>query len=146
MNTITIDREFAVQPTIVFAFVTETENLLQWWGHEGWTIKEHQLDFSKEGPWSSLLINAEGGTHKMSGTVLSVDPPRSVEFTWAWHDEKDARGHESRVRFDVKMNGADGTLFTLTHSGLADEESAANHKLGWTSTFKQLEQIEQLAH
>ena len=29
----------------------------------------------------------------------------------------------------------------MTHSGLADEESRANHRLGWTSTLAKLERL-----
>ncbi|WP_443111080.1 hypothetical protein [Anderseniella sp. Alg231-50] len=32
----------------------------------------------------------------------------------------------------------------LTHSGLADDEAAANHKLGWTSSLRKLEQFPEL--
>ena len=136
-----MEREFAADPERVFAFVTRTENLLAWWGHEGMTLTEHQLDFSKPGAWSSVLINAEGGTHKVTGEVVAVNPPHSVEFTWAWHDENDVRGHDSTVRFEVRSNGSGGTRFTIVHSGLYDEDSVANHQIGWTSTFKKLERI-----
>ena len=136
-----MEREFAADPALVFAFVTEPGKLLKWWGHEGMTIIDHQLDFSRKGPWGSVLMNAEGGTHKVTGAVTAVDPPRSVEFTWAWHDENDVRGHNSMVRFDVEPNGAGGTRLTMTHSGLADEESVANHQIGWTSTFGKLKRL-----
>lgn len=141
MTTLKLEREFAADPELVFAFVTQPEHLLKWWGHEGTTVTQHQLDLTRPGPWSSVLMNANGSTHKVSGTVLAVDPPHSVEFTWAWHDENDERGRDTAVRFEVYSNGSGGTLFTLTHSGLADEESAANHRVGWTSTFNRLERI-----
>ena len=137
-----MDRDFAAEPDLVFAFVTRPENLLKWWGHEGMTITDHALDFSRPGPWSSVLMNAEGGIHKMSGAVLAVDPPRSVEFSWAWHDADDIRGHESTVRFETAPDGTGGTHFRMTHSGLADEDSVANHQIGWASTFNKLERLE----
>ena len=136
-----MEREFVADPELVFAFVTEPENLLKWWGHEGTTITEHQLDFSKKGAWSSVTMNAEGGIHKVTGEVIAVDPPRAVEFTWAWHDENDVRGHNSTVRFEVDSNGSGGARLTMIHSGLADEDSVANHQIGWTSTFTKLERI-----
>ena len=57
--------------------------------------------------------------------------------------ENDVRGHNSTVRFEVSPNGSGGTIFTLIHSGLADEESVSNHKIGWTSTFTKLERVAQ---
>lgn len=141
MSTLKLEREFTADPETVFAFVTKAENVAQWWGPEGLGLKEAALDLTQQGPWTSTLINAEGGLHKMSGIVTAIDPPNSVEFTWGWHDENDARGHESRVRFEVKPNGSGGTLFSLIHEGLADEASAENHSKGWTSTLKKLERM-----
>lgn len=141
MSTVTVERTFPHSPAHVFAFVTEPENLPKWWGPESMSLKEHALDFSQPGPWSSTLINAEGGLHKMSGEVVTVDAPRSVEFTWGWHDEADARGVESKVRFEVHPVDTGGSLFRLIHSGLPSEEAAQNHGKGWASTLASLERL-----
>lgn len=141
MSTLTLERNFPLDPKTVFDFVTQTKNLLKWWGPEGMTVPEHNLDLSKPGAWSSVMLNAEGGRHKVTGKVIKIDPPRSVEFTWGWHDENDARGHESRVRFEVEPNGTGGAIFRLIHSDLPDEESAANHNEGWTSSLRKLERL-----
>ncbi|MEZ5778960.1 MAG: SRPBCC domain-containing protein [Paracoccaceae bacterium] len=141
MSVLKIERRFAARPETVFAFVTRTENLLQWWGPDGMGLKEHNLDLSRPGPWSSTLINAEGGLHKMSGKVTAVDPPKTVELTWGWHNDKDERGHESLVRFEVHPDGTGGTEFRLIHTNLPDDESAANHAKGWASTLRNLERL-----
>lgn len=141
MSDLAIERSFSATPDQVFAFVTEPAHLLKWWGPEGVNLVEHTLDFTKPGAWSSTLVNADGNRFKMSGEVTEVDPPNSVEFTWGWHDENDVRGHESHVRFEVKPDGAGGTNFTLFHNGLVDDESAANHKIGWSSTLVKLERM-----
>jgi len=144
MSELKIERTFPVSPEQVFAFVTQTDHLLKWWGPEGVSMKEHNLDLSRRGAWSSTLVNSQGALHKMSGEVVAVDPPNSVEFTWGWHDDKDERGYESRVRFEVRRDRDGGTLFTLTHSGLTDDEAAANHTKGWTSALRKLEQLSEL--
>ena len=144
MSVLKIERRFPASPEKVFAFVTRTEHLLKWWGPEGVSMKEHNLDLSRPGSWSSTLVNAEGALHKMSGEVVAVDPPNSVEFTWGWHDDKDQRGYESRVVFEVRPDDNGGTLFQLTHSGLTDDEAAANHSRGWTSSLRKLEQFPEL--
>lgn len=141
MSVLKLERTFPHPPETVFAFVTRTEHLLSWWGPEGMGLRDHQLDLSRPGAWSSTLVNAEGGLHKMSGEVLKIDPPRSVEFTWAWHDDKDVRGPESQVRFEIEPAGKTGSIFRLIHSGLSDEESAVNHNRGWSSALRKLEQL-----
>ena len=57
----------------------------------------HDLEFTRLGPWFSVMQNPEGGQYKVSGHVTHIDPPNSVGFTWAWHDKADARGTESHV-------------------------------------------------
>ena len=139
MTTLTLIRHFAADPGTVFDFVTKPENLIKWWGPEGMTCPDAQLDFQTEGPWSSVMVSPEGNRFKVTGVVAEVDPPNAVELTWGWHDDADVRGHESRVRFEVRPDGAGGTEFRLIHSGLADEESRANHEMGWTSSLRKLE-------
>lgn len=141
MSGLKLEREFTADPVTVFDFVTKAENLGKWWGPEGMSLMDAALDFTKPGPWKSTLVNAEGSRYKVSGVVTAVEPEKSVAFTWGWHDEEDARGHESNVRFEVKSNGAGGTIFSLIHEGLADEPSAQNHSEGWTSTLKKLERM-----
>ncbi len=141
MSDLTIKRHFPANPAKVFAFITEPEHLLKWWGPEGITVAEHQLDFSRPGPWMSVMVNSDGKRFKVSGEVVRISPTESVEFTWAWHDEQDMRGHESLVRLEVKSDGGDGTQFTLFHSGFADDDSAAHHNMGWTSSLAKLERM-----
>ena len=141
MSELRIERQFAASPQTVFDFITKKDNLLKWWGPESMSIEGDNLDFCKPGPWASVMVNAEGGRYKVTGEVVSVEPHEAVELTWAWHDENDDRGHESHVRFEVKNDGRGGSIFTLIHSNLADEESVTNHNMGWTSSFKKLERM-----
>ncbi|MDD9908983.1 MAG: SRPBCC domain-containing protein [Ahrensia sp.] len=143
MSDLEIVRHFKADADKVFAFVTQTEHVLKWWGPEGLTVPERDMDFTSPGPWTSTMVNADGDRFKVSGEVLSVDPPRSVNFTWGWHDDQDRRGHESRVRFDVASNPDGGCTFTLTHSGLPDDEEAARHTSGWESSLRKLERMDE---
>ena len=141
MSELIIERHFPSSPDKVFEFVSKQEHLLKWWGPEGMTIAENQLDFSKPGRWSSTMINADGKRYKVSGEVIVVNNPNSLEITWGWHDENDERGHNSIVRFEVNDDGSGGTHFKLIHRNLPDEESVQNHSIGWTSSFVKLERL-----
>lgn len=140
MTDLTITRSFPVPPERVFEFVTRRDRLLQWWGPEGATLPDERLDFTTEGPWHSVMANADGRRFKVSGKVVEVSSPNVIELTWAWHDETDARGPESRVRIELRPEGA-GTRFVLHHRELVDAESQSNHELGWTSSLGKLERL-----
>jgi uncharacterized protein YndB with AHSA1/START domain len=134
---LTITMTFAAPPETVFAFITERGRVLDWWGPESMSVPDEDLDFSRPGPWHSVFVNAEGKRYKVSGQVTEVSPPRAVAYTWGWHDETDARGPESRVRIELRP-AAGGTEFVLTHSGLPDDASRDNHRLGWSSSLEKL--------
>ena len=138
MNELRIERTFAAPQDLVFEYLTRRHRVLDWWGPEGMSLTEENLDFSREGPWHSVILNADGKRFKVSGRVTEVTPPHAVAFTWGWHDENDARGPESRVRIELRP-AAGGTEFVLTHEGLPDESSRENHRLGWTSSLAKLE-------
>lgn len=141
MATLTIERLFTADPETVFAYVSQTEHLLKWWGPEGMNVPEHDLAFDRKGPWVSVMQNAEGQQFKVSGQVTHVDPPKSVGFTWAWHDEKDQRGVESHVTIKLVPATGGGTKFQLSHVDLPSDDVAANHQQGWTSSLKKLEAL-----
>ena len=139
MTTVTLERHFPAPPEKVFAFVSKTELLLKWWGPEGMHTPEHDLAFDRTGAWWSVMVNGEGQRYKVSGQVTHVDAPNSVGFTWAWHDETDARGVESHVTIRLVPAQNGGTDMTLSHVDLPNAETAQNHTMGWTSSLKKLE-------
>jgi len=141
MPDLDLTRHYDAPPEQVFRAVTDPAMLAQWWGPEGITVESGDLDFTRTGPWGSVMINAEGGRFKVTGQVTHVDAPRSVGFTWAWHDETDARGAESHVTFNIEAATDGGTTFRLEHRDLPDADAAANHNQGWTSSLRKLDAI-----
>ncbi len=135
MSELRIERNYPVTPERLFAFVTETANLLQWWGPEGTSIEEEHLDLTRLGPWSLVLVNP-GGRFAMRGVVKSVMPPRAVEFTMnVPGDDVD-----STVRFEIEPDGKGGSRFALIQSGITDQMVEMG-KHGWTSTLARLEKL-----
>ena len=139
---LTIQKPLRLAPGRAFELVTRPEYLPSWWGPRGITLGEYDLDFTRTGPWSSVMIEAEAGWHRVSGEVLSVSEGEAVEISWAWHDrETGARGHESLVRFSVLDDGVGGTILTMQQTGLADAESARLHREGWSSSLDRLDKL-----
>lgn len=139
MADLTLERHFTAAPEKVFEFISKSSHLVTWWGPEGISLSEYALDFDQRGPWYSVMTNSEGQRFKVSGHVTHVDPPTSIGFTWAWHDEDDQRGVESHVTIRLVPAQSGGTDFTLKHVDLPDEDVARNHEQGWTSSLRKLE-------
>ena len=140
MSDLVITRVFRAGIDHVYDYISKPEHILEWWGPEGMAVPTHALNFSQTGPWMSIMQAPDGSQFHVSGEVTEVDPPNSVGFTWAWHGENGDRGHESRVKIELE-NVGDATRFTLTHSGLADQESVESHNRGWTSSLSKIEKI-----
>ena len=141
MGELRIERRFPVRPDTVFKFVTETENLVKWWGPVGFALGKHDLDLSRTGDWFFYLFDPAGGEHFVSGVVLSVDPPRSVEFTLIVHEPNAEPSIDSVVRFQVNPDGDGGSVFILTQTGLSREEIIKGSTQGWISTLGRLEKL-----
>lgn len=132
------ERDLPLSPEDLFDFVTSPQGLAQWWGPEWATVPEHRLDFTRPGPWFSIMQHPDGRRFHVSGQVTHVRRPDSVGFTWAWHGEDGSRGLESHVTFTIRPRPGGATL-VLDHRGLPDDERAARHREGWTSTLAKLE-------
>lgn len=137
MADIRLEREFTASPARLFEVISSHAMLIQWWGHDGMTLPEEQLDFSKPGPWYAVMLSGEGNRFKMSGQVTRVDQGHSIGFTWGWHDDDDQRGAESHVTFTVVETGI-GSKLIIDHRELPSEEVAAGHSEGWNGPLTRL--------
>ena len=137
MSELRIERSYPIAPADLFAYVTEPQNLVKWWGPEGMGLDEVVLDLRHTGPWSLVLLGPDGSRFAMHGTVESVDPSRAVQFTMNVPGETDLG--LSTVRFEIAPDGA-GARFTLIQFGITDEMVEMG-KRGWGGTLKRLEKL-----
>ena len=136
MSELKIERTYDISPAGLFAYVTEAENLIKWWGPEGAAATEVQLDLTRPGPWA-LVLETPRGPYAMRGTVKSVTPPHALEFTM---NVPEKGAPDSTVRFDIRPDGKGGSILTLTQSGIIDQMVAMS-KSGWGSTLDRLEAL-----
>ncbi len=139
--TLVMERNFAAAPERVFEFITGTANLLEWWGPEGTRIEDHNLDFTKTGPWWAHMIGPQGHGARVEGEVVGINPPHWVELTLSFADQGEGGGEESLIRFEVKSDGQGGTDFSLTQSGLRAEHIEDMRNKGWNAAFDRLRKL-----
>lgn len=139
MPDIRLEREFGVTPERLFDFVTKRASVLEWFGYEGMTFPNDEMDFSRTGPWFVEMLSKEGNRMKLSGHVTLVDWPKTVGFTWGWHSPEDKRGPESHVMFTI-METAGGAKLIIDHRELPEAE-AEGHTRGWTYALGSMSRI-----
>ena len=140
-DTLVLERELPVPPEHLFDCLTQPHQMLRWWGRNGMTIPEHGLNFSREGPWYSVMEMLGSPRQMVSGRVTKVDRPRHLAFTWGWHDGGPAgpRGKETQVQIEISEPEPGTARLVLTHSGLANRTDAEGHRGGWESILDNVE-------
>jgi uncharacterized protein YndB with AHSA1/START domain len=91
------------------------------------------VDLKVEGLWYWL---SSGGTPHY-GRFMEMDRPVRIRLSWM---SPNTLGNESivTVRFEKK---GEGTLLTLLHSGLPNDDMAKAHDKGWNSIFDRFSNI-----
>ena len=66
-HVVTLERIMPASAARVFEMLSRPENMVCWWGHDEMTVPEHNLDFSKPGPWYSIMVSPDGTRRMVSG-------------------------------------------------------------------------------
>ncbi len=135
-----LERLIAAPPERVFAHWTKPELLIKWWGPEGFDIPVHALDIRPGGQWRTTMGGPEGKRMTVSGMYRTIEAPRRLVFTWAWEDDKGARGHETEVTVTFEA-APGGTKLVIAQKEFESVESRDQHGWGWNSTLNCLDKL-----
>ena len=135
-NTLIIKRTFNAPREKVFAAWTQADALKSWWGTEGHTVPQVEMDLRIGGKYRVEMRTDEGESFFLNGAFVEIRPPERLVFTFRWE-----RGEwdypETLVSVDFLDNG-DATEVTLTHEGFPDENMRDEHQGGWTECLENL--------
>jgi len=109
----------AAAPETVFSFFTDSARWARWWG-AGSTIEPR--------PGGRMLIRHANGI-EVAGEVLSVEPPRTIVFTYGFVSGAPVPVGGSRVTIELQPVES-GTQLRLTHD-FAEEIPRDHHIQGW---------------
>lgn len=132
--TLRLERIIATTPERLFALWTEPDELVKWWGPEGYTTPKRAMDVRPGGRWRTTMRRPDGTEHTVSGIYRAIEPPRRLVFTWGWDDDAGLRGHETEVTVTFEPTTG-GTRMMLTQQRFADADSRDRHQQGWGSSF-----------
>ena len=119
-----------VSPDEAFALITEPERLRRW------LTVTAVIDLRAGGSYRWTVSPG----HLAGGTVREVEPGRRIVFGWGWDGDEALPYDASTVTVTVEPSGAGGSIVTLVHEGL-DEEQAKAHAQGWDHYFERLERL-----
>ncbi len=123
----------------VFAALTDPQELAAWWGPDGFTVPEVEMDLRVGGTYRVAMQPPEGELFHLTGVFRVVDPPARLAYTFVW-DPPSADDQETLAELDLAdLDGA--TELRLRQGPFATEERRSLHDDGWSQSFAKLERM-----
>lgn len=127
MTPLVVRRTIRATPEVLFAAWTQPSHLVKWWGPSGVECVEAQVDLRVGGAYRIANRFPDGRVVWISGDFESIDPPRTLIYTWQL-DGSAGAPERVTVRFDAR---GDATEVVITHERIADPETRRGHEAGW---------------
>ncbi len=134
---LTIKRQLNATPAEIFEAWTDPTLLMQWFGPENVVTQDVSVDPRVGGGFRVVMLEDTGERHEVSGTYYEVVANEKLVFSWSWITTPE---RVSRVIVTFKPDGA-GTILTLLHEQLFDEQAVKGHTHGWTGSLAKLETL-----
>jgi uncharacterized protein YndB with AHSA1/START domain len=134
---LTIKRRLNATPAEVFEAWTHPKLLMQWFGPENVETQEVSVDARVGGRFRAVMLEDTGERHEVSGIYAEVFANEKLVFSWSWITTPE---RVSQVTVTFKPDGA-GTILTLVHEQLFDEQAVKGHTHGWTGSLAKLEAL-----
>lgn len=134
---LTIKRRLNATPAEVFEAWTDPKLLMQWFGPENVETQEVSVDARVGGGFRAVMLENTGERHEVSGIYAEVVANEKLVFSWSWITTPE---RVSQVTVTFKPDGA-GTILTLLHEQLFDEQAVQGHTHGWTGSLAKLEAL-----
>ena len=139
-NSVSIRREFSASPERVFRAWTDPEFLAQWFGPEGLTCPDCQMDVREGGQFRVSMQPPEGDKIWVGGEYQEITPPKRLVFSWRWDIPQE--GVDETTRVIVELNPTtSGTELVLTHELFSTPDLRDKHEMGWASSLNKLERF-----
>ncbi len=126
---IVVERSIDAPPSVVYAYLTDSEKWARWQGVSANIAAE---------PGGVFGISMPTGS-SARGEFIELIPNQQVVFTWGWVDHPVVPPGSTTVTIELIAEGA-GTRLRLTHTGLPLDE-IPTHTDGWNHYLPRLAMV-----
>jgi len=137
--TLELNRVLPADTEIVFRAFSSEDELMKWWGPEGFTITSLEFDPRVGDNYRIEMQPPEGDAFFLIGEFREVDRPARLSFTFVWEDP-DPDDVENLVELSFRDLGK-STEIVLTQGPFKTEARRELHRNGWTDSFDKLERL-----
>ena len=81
-----MQRVLGAPRSVVFRALSEPQELVKWWGPDGFIIPSVESDLRPGGSYRIAMQPPEGDLFYLTGKFLEVDPPQRLSYTFRWED------------------------------------------------------------
>ncbi|MEM7029596.1 MAG: SRPBCC domain-containing protein [Chloroflexota bacterium] len=133
-HTVRVTRVFDAPRQTVFDYFTIPDLVKTWWGPEGVTTEEVEIDLRVGGVCRWGMRQPDGALHVTLGEFLEIAVPERLVLT------QTVPGMEAVMTLTIIFVDLDGqTEVQLIHAGIAGPPLVHILETGWVSTFACLE-------
>jgi uncharacterized protein YndB with AHSA1/START domain len=126
-------------PEEVFRMLTESTELVKWWGPHGFTIPAADVSLTEGGQYRFRMAPPDGEPFHLSGEFLEIDPPWRLVYTFLW-EEPTPDDRETVVDLSLGSTG-EATRLVLSQGPFLTDERLELHRSGWTESFEKLQAV-----
>ena len=134
--TLEMNRVLPAALTDVFAAFSEPNELVKWWGPEGFSTSSLEFQPRVGESYRIEMQPLEGDPFYLTGEFREVDPPARLAYTFVYEDP-DPDDVETVVDLSFRDLG-ESTEVALTQGPFKTEARRALHRSGWTDSFDKL--------
>ena len=144
-KTVSINREFAADLSLVWDAYTKPEILDQWWAPKPWVSKTKQMNFEVGGKRFYAMVSPEGDERWSLQKYTSITPKTNFKLFNAFADENenpDLEGSDWDYNFS-EQNGTTKVSITIYNESLERLERMIEmgFKEGFSMSMKNLENL-----
>ena len=135
MTSLTLVKQIAASPEIVFDALIEPDGLKAWIGPDDGPVLIAESDPKVGGKFRLRFRMLDGSEHEAAGEYLEVNRPHRLAMTWQWQNHTDIT--VSRIEISLRPV-SDGTELTFTHAQLPNDKERDGHRQGWNGALDKL--------
>ena len=140
--TLTLERIIQAKPAQVFEAWTKPEQLVKWFGPQGFSVANAQIELQNGGKYQISLLSPDGDHIHHFGEYVDIVPDRRLVFTWVLSDQdcQGSRDLQAETLVTVELTPVEQTTkLVLTHEKLPTQAAIEGHKFGWQSSLDGLQ-------
>lgn len=137
---LTIRRVFNAPVEKVFQAWANAEELKKWHFPENMSMPSCEVEPKAGGKYRMVMQSEDGQQMVIGGEYEEYVPNKKLVFSWQW-ENAEIGSEKTLVSVDFKALGEKQTELVLTHEKFASEKTKEDHKLGWESTFMNLQKL-----